>query len=149
MEISRWKFEFEFTPSLIGVGFFVALGVAGFVGMESRMVFFPAAFLAGVITGLLSRTHAMTGNNSIVVTVVGFALIMAFSASQNVSSMTGFRDMGIGDQLFLGAAFFLAEATFVFALILPLGYGGALLIGVIRKRREPGTEPRNIRNLGR
>lgn len=149
MEVTRWGFEFETTPSLVGICVFGLLGIVGFLLVDDRIVFLPVAFLAGVVTGLLSSSHEQTTNNGIVVSVVGSVLIMIFSASQYVSSLTEANDVALGDQVFLGVILFLAEGTLVFAVILPLGYVGALVVGIVRKRRHPGTEPRDLRNLGR
>lgn len=149
MEVARWGFEFETTPSLVGICVFGSLGILGFFVVDDRIVFLPVAFLAGVVTGLLSSSHEQTANNGIVVSVVGSVLIMIFSASQYVSSLTEASDVALGDQVFLGVVLFLAEGILVFAVILPLGYVGALSIEILRKRRQPGTEPRDLRDLGR
>lgn len=149
MEVTRWKFEFETTPSIIGIGVFTILGMAGFFILETRMVFLPVAFLAGVVAGLLSSSHSQTGNNGIVVSLVGFFLIMAFSAAQHVSGIAESRNLSLGDQLFLTFTVILAEAFLAFVTILPLGYIGAMLVGIIRKKWQPAKGPRDFRNLGR
>lgn len=149
MEVTRWRFEFERTPTVVGSCVFGVLGILGYLYATDRIVFLPVAFVAGVVTGLLSSSHTHTGNNGIVVTVVGFLLVMIFSTSRYVSSLAATNDLTLGDQLFFGIALFLAEGALVAAVLLPLGYGGALLVGIIRKRRRPGTEPRDLRNLGR
>lgn len=71
MEVTRWKFEFESTPTFIGICVFGVLGILGFFFFNDRIVFLPVAFIAGVVTGLLSSSHTQTGNNGIVVTLVG------------------------------------------------------------------------------
>lgn len=147
MGARRWKTEFEIIPCLLGLSVFVSLGV--FFGVDDRLVFLPVAFLGGIVTGLLSSSHKHTGNNGFVVTVVGFVLITVFSTSQHVASLTESRGLGLGDQLFFGVALFLVEALLIVVIILPIGYMGALLTGAIRKRRQPGTEHRDLRNLGR
>lgn len=130
-----------------GVLVFVLFGVIGF-SVADRIVFLPVAFLAGVVNGLLSSSHKQTGNNGIVVTLVGFLLITSFSTSQYVSSLADSRRLVLGDQLFFGVTLFLAEGALIMGIILPIGYMGALVTGVIRKRRQPATAPRDLRNLG-
>ena len=147
MEITHWKFEFETSPSLIGISVYGVSGIVGFFLFGTRVVFLPVAFFAGMVAGILSSSHAHTGNNGIIVSIAGFLLIMLFSASQHVSSLTDSNDLILGDQLFFALAIFLAEAFLSFVTVLPLGYFGAQLIGIIRKKRQPYTEPRNLGNL--
>lgn len=149
MHISRWRFEFETTPAIVGISVFAGLAIAGFFILETRMVFFPAAFFAGIVAGILSSSHSQTGNNGIVVSAIGFFLIMVFSATQHVSSIADSRNLSFGDELFLIFGVFLAEAFLFFVTLLPLGYTGAALIGIIRKRRQPADSTRTSRNLER
>lgn len=149
MEVTRWKFEFESRPTMIGILVYVIFGIVGFFFIDDRIVFLPVAFFAGVVAGLLSNSHQQTGNNGIVVTLVGSFLVMVYSAALHVSSQPDSNDMAIGDQLFYGLVFFLAEGVLVIAILLPLGYIGAIAIGGIRKRRQPETEPRELPDSGR
>jgi hypothetical protein len=143
MQIKRWNFEFETGPSITGIFAFAMFGIIGFYVVNDRIVFLPAAFLAGVITGLLSSSHTISTNNGIVTTIVGFFLIIVFSTAQYVSSLAPSSELSSADQLFFGIIFFLAEGMLVFFIVLPVGYGGALVIGKIRKKRHSGPEPRD------
>lgn len=149
MEVAGGGFTFEVRPSLVGIGLYVGLAVLGFVSLETRMVLFPIALLAGAVTGLLTSSHTLIGNNGIVVAVVGYLCVMLLSAAQRVSALTYARDLTPGDAVFFGIAFFLAEAIFVGGILFITGYAGALIVEKLRTRFEPSGSQRDLSLLDR
>lgn len=149
MEVAGGRFTFEAGPSLVGICVYVGLAVLGFVSLETRMVLFPVAFLAGAVAGLLTSSPTLIGNNGIVVAVVGYLCAMLLSAAQRVSAVTYAREVTSGDAVFLGIVFFVAEATFVGAILFVVGYAGALVVEKLRSRFGPGGSPRDLTRLDR
>lgn len=149
MEVAGWGFTFEAKPSLVGIGFFVGVGVLGFVLLETRMVLLPIAFLAGVIAGLFTTSRDLIGNNGIVVAVVGYVCVMVLSAAQRVLALAYTMDVTPGDAMFFGIAFFVAEAISVGAILFIFGYAGALTVEKLRTRFEPRESPRDLSRLNR
>lgn len=125
-------FEYDREPVVWGAVVVVVLGLLVNFVLARPGWLVPSAFVGGVVAAARSSFYDPSANNGALAATVGTLTLLPVLAVTRAQFVFGIET--VGDTLFYGVTLTMAWVTVVLIVLAPIGYVGAWLTDVVRRR---------------